>query len=672
MTPLDYLIDRASHGWNVFPCHAVVDGVCTCGRTDCDSPGKHPRIANGVKGASGNPAQIEAWYRLFPNGQANWALATGVRSGVLAVDVDAKNGGYPSWERYIEESGLTVPETAVTSTGGGGRHFLFDPLGTAYGNKVNWLPGVDIRADGGYIMLPGSSHVSGAEYRIEHDSRVAALPRRLATDLQQSSTAPSILEGMSFADFISGVDEGARDDTIFRMACKLRRVMGDAPVTRGFIEAYILEGAANSSPPFPEDQARRKIEQAYKQDHRDLIDIDRMPFSAPNGELYDFLADLDADMAEAVEKAVKAVKVRALAARVIREERMAKYGDTAALDGDSFMFGDIAADIPIWGAGDDLLWSEGGGLMIASDQGLGKSLTAQQVIAARLGVGPNELLGLTINPLAQGKSVVYLALDRPRQIARSMVRLFKADAERSIARERLKVWTKPIPIDILGDPVAFADWLQDTFGPNIGDLVIDSVKDLTPANLSNGEVGQALDMSWKECRARGMSTLILHHERKSGSDESRSNRMPSLDNIYGSVWLTSGMDSILHIQGKQGANVVTYTHLKAIINMVDPIDAIHDQENGRTSVFTMARSGNDSADKVEQVYAAIKYASERDTGEVLSASDVVTRTGLSKSSVDRYIRTLRDAGRIEEASPYVKATGTAATYRVTPAPAEPV
>lgn len=660
MTPLEELLSYAGRGWRLLPCHAIQNGACTCGKPGCDSPGKHPRTYNGVKGATADVEQIRSWHAMFPENAVNWALATGVGSGVDAIDVDAKNGGYASWSAYLEESGIVLPRTMVTFTGGGGRHFLFDPLGERHGNRVNWRPGVDFRGDGGYVMLPGSTHISGEVYRVEYAHDVAALPTRLATDLGRS-VAPSVLDGLSFADFLGGVNEGARDETIFKMTCKLRRVLGDEPEVRAFIEAFILEGAAQCSPTFPEDQARRKIEQAYKQDHRDIFDVDRMPFAAPEGELYDFLADLDAETVVAVEKAVKAAKVRVLAARVLREERIAKYGDAAALDGESFMFGEVAVDVPIWGEGDDLLWTEQGGLLIPADQGLGKSFTAQQIEAARLGVGPMNLLGLPIAPLDPGKIVVYLALDRPRQIARSMARLFRTDRERAIARERLRIWTKPVPVDVLGDTFAFADWVQETFGDNVGDLVVDSMKDLTPANLSNGEVGQALDMAWKECRARGMSTLILHHERKTDSKESRANRQPSLDNIYGSVWLTSGMDSILHISGKQGENYVTYTHLKPIVNMLDPIDAMHDQENGRTEVLKLAKSATAKDAKIEQVFTVIEYASQG--GGVITSAEVVGRSGISVASANRYIKQLVESGRIVEASPYIKASGTPATYR---------
>lgn len=659
VTELEGFVAR---GWAIFPCHNIQGGICSCGSLACDSPGKHPRVSGGVKVATNDIEQIHYWAKTYPD--ANWALATGAPSGVWVLDIDAKGDGQTNLSQWLEENRVSLGETRVVATGGGGYHYYFQALERLMPsrNRVKVLPGVDVRSTGGYALLEGSNHISGTPYSVARDAQIAAAPDRLVWRLDAGRSGSSVWSAPS--DLLAGVGEGERDDHLFRLACYLRRVLKD---DREAVTMLVLTAAQNCTPPFPEADALIKVESAFSQDHTDIIDLDMVPFAAPDGQLYDFLADLEPDMVEAIERAVKQAKVRAYAARVLREERVAKYGDSAALDGDEFLFGEVASDVPIWGEGDNLLWVEGGGLMIPSDQGLGKSLTAQQIIAARLGVGPRELLGLPITPLDPGKVVVYLALDRPRQIARSMARLFRTRDERAIAKARLKIWTKPMPIDILGDPYAFADWIQDTFGSNVGDLIIDSVKDLTPANLSDGDVGQSLDMAWKECRARGMNTLILHHERKTGNNESRANRQPSLDNIYGSVWLTSGMDSILHISGKQGENLVRYTHLKAIINMLDPVDAIHDQENGRTSVLSLARNASSADAKVEQIFQVIAYGSRG--GAVVTAADVVARaTGVSKASVDRYVKKLLEAGRIVQVSEYVKASGTPATYRAAEIP----
>ena len=73
----------------------------------------------------------------------------------------------------------------------------------------------------------------------------------------------------STADILNGVPEGERDDTLFRWACRLRRQLGDG--ARRIVELAVLDAAANCSPPFSPDQALRKVDQAWRQDHTDTL-----------------------------------------------------------------------------------------------------------------------------------------------------------------------------------------------------------------------------------------------------------------------------------------------------------------------------------------------------------------------------------------------------------------
>ena len=56
-SPLAMALSYSYHGWAVFPCHTVVDGVCDC-RKKCASPGKHPRTMTGFKDATIDQAKI--------------------------------------------------------------------------------------------------------------------------------------------------------------------------------------------------------------------------------------------------------------------------------------------------------------------------------------------------------------------------------------------------------------------------------------------------------------------------------------------------------------------------------------------------------------------------------------------------------------------------------------
>lgn len=276
---MDKILALVEHlGWKIFPVHSIIDGRCTCGRTPGDkcSPGKHPRIPNGVKGASSDPAAIQRWAATWP--ETNWGLATGRTSGVLVIDIDQKSGGYESINNYEEMQGA-LPQTVTSLTGGGGKHLFFkypDHISQGIINSVNWLnmSGVDVRSDGGYVLLPPGTHISGGTYRWDPNGakEFASLPDNVIEDLLAKKVAKT--GGPDFRDFESmmkhGIPEGARDDTLFKMACRQRRQLGGEPdggrflVTKNILDVAEISG-------FPREEALKCVEQAFRQDHSDPI-----------------------------------------------------------------------------------------------------------------------------------------------------------------------------------------------------------------------------------------------------------------------------------------------------------------------------------------------------------------------------------------------------------------
>ena len=92
---LDAALDYASRGWAVIPLHHPTTArPCSCGRADCDSPGKHPRTDHGVKDATTDETAIRRWWGQDP--AANVGIATGAVSGIAVVDIDPRNGGRQS------------------------------------------------------------------------------------------------------------------------------------------------------------------------------------------------------------------------------------------------------------------------------------------------------------------------------------------------------------------------------------------------------------------------------------------------------------------------------------------------------------------------------------------------------------------------------------------------
>jgi hypothetical protein len=153
-------------GWAVFPCFEIgSDGRCACGAQGSErcTPAKHPRTHDGFRGATRSVETITRWWSMWPN--ANVAIATGEISGIVVVDIDPRNGGRESLLQIHERFGRMDP-SIVCLSGGGGAHAYFAHPGRHVPNRSNLagFRGIDLKGDGGYVLAPPSSHVSGDRY----------------------------------------------------------------------------------------------------------------------------------------------------------------------------------------------------------------------------------------------------------------------------------------------------------------------------------------------------------------------------------------------------------------------------------------------------------------------------------------------------------------------------
>ena len=255
-------LDHARNGRPVFPVwHSLPDGTCACRTTNCANVGKHPigRLApRGVLDATVDEATIHFWWRQSPN--ANIGMPTGHASGIVVLDVDVRGQGRESLT-VLEAANGPLPPSWRAITGSGGAHILFAcPLETIP-NRVGFQPGLDVRGDGGYIVAPGSVHASGGVYEWDSsahpdDGPLAPLPDWLRELLDGKET---FHEPLDTASTLSGVPEGLRDRTLFRLAAKLRR----SGVPMDMAEKLLLEAAAHCVPPFDARQALAKVRSAY-------------------------------------------------------------------------------------------------------------------------------------------------------------------------------------------------------------------------------------------------------------------------------------------------------------------------------------------------------------------------------------------------------------------------
>jgi len=168
----------------VFPCFEVVGGDCVCPRERrhggmCGSPGKHPRTGRGFQDATTEVGAIRRWWGKWPG--AHIGIATGERSGIVVVDVDPRNGGDESLHE-LEAAHGALPETPRVLTGGGGVHVWFARPQAAHVTGRPLAQGVDIKADGGYVIAAPSGHLSGRRYGWELTAKIGELPFAVLPD----------------------------------------------------------------------------------------------------------------------------------------------------------------------------------------------------------------------------------------------------------------------------------------------------------------------------------------------------------------------------------------------------------------------------------------------------------------------------------------------------------
>src|SRR5712664_1159379 len=106
-------LDYARRGWAVFPIHSIeTDGRCGCGSQACPAQGKHPLVQGGFKAATTDVQVIRGWWTDKPN--ANVAIATGSRSGVVVLDIDPRHGGDKSFVELCGSFDFFFNDTATT------------------------------------------------------------------------------------------------------------------------------------------------------------------------------------------------------------------------------------------------------------------------------------------------------------------------------------------------------------------------------------------------------------------------------------------------------------------------------------------------------------------------------------------------------------------------------
>lgn len=156
----------------------------------CDPATKRPLVKHGFKSATTGLVTIRRWWKQWP--AAMIGMPTGEPSGFVVLDIDVKHpyetdeiDGEKSWNDLLVVHGAVEPPTRIVHTPSGGRHLYFC-WQVRIGNSAGRLGcGLDIRGQGGYVIVPPSVNAQGVAYELFHDRPVLPLPVWLASLLER-------------------------------------------------------------------------------------------------------------------------------------------------------------------------------------------------------------------------------------------------------------------------------------------------------------------------------------------------------------------------------------------------------------------------------------------------------------------------------------------------------
>ncbi len=247
----DAVVDYQRRGWHLFP---------TGGR-DMKRP------AAGIKWGSAATNDLTGLLEWFD--AAEDSVGVGVAcgpSGLVVVDVDSYKAEAEESMRWLTENGFDLPPTLTAETASGGKHFYYQASASqALGNTAAGLPGVerklpgiDFRADGGYVVAPPTRRGDGGEYRFTNEQEPAACPdwltpaqrspaqrssraERHLTPPKDNTVALKRLAGL--AKHLAETPEGERHAALYTIARTLGQLVDSGHLTRDQIHAQLYDAA---------------------------------------------------------------------------------------------------------------------------------------------------------------------------------------------------------------------------------------------------------------------------------------------------------------------------------------------------------------------------------------------------------------------------------------------
>lgn len=235
--------------------------------------------------ATSDENKIASWERMYQG--TNWALRTGTASGCWVLDLDVKNGakGEDSFFDLIGDH-KDFPDTLAVKTPSGGMHYYFE-MEPGIRTLVNAgkFGGIDVRADGGYVLIPPSS-INGAKYEYFNENKILKAPQWLKDALfpykpqdktnvveriPQTSYRAESLAKYLLKKYLPKAVKGMRNQVLMDMLCQMR----DNVIPSNIAEEMAIEYArAMQDPDFTEREALSVCRSVYRRPPRQANYVD--------------------------------------------------------------------------------------------------------------------------------------------------------------------------------------------------------------------------------------------------------------------------------------------------------------------------------------------------------------------------------------------------------------
>ena len=185
----------------------------------------------------------------------NIGIRTGERSRCFVLDIDGEEGETSLFA--LEERHEPLPTTLAVETPNG-VHYYFRWRPGLRNSAGQVGPGVDIRAEGGFVVGPGSLHPSGGIYRLVDDAPIAGAPGWLLSAIDVAKPAKNGRSAEYWRDHVAATfSEGQRNQRVAQITGHLLRRHVDPHVVR---ELLIGWNATHCEPPLPLDELGRTFE----------------------------------------------------------------------------------------------------------------------------------------------------------------------------------------------------------------------------------------------------------------------------------------------------------------------------------------------------------------------------------------------------------------------------